>query len=248
MDAVYLDLQKAFDKVSHAKLIFKLAGYGVGGKLLEWIQDFLSDRTQYVTVNGFSSDKIDVNSGVPQGSVLGPTLFLYFINDLPNCVDCGMKIFADDTKAYNDVDNGNESREKVQTCIDRLVSWADTWLMKFNSQKCKVMHLGKNNPRHTYYMCDGEERRVLEPTDVEKDLGVYVDSGLTFEAHINNTVLKANRLSGLLVSTITNKSKIIMIPLFKALVRPVFRIWQPILVSPFKKTYRTIGRSTEKVH
>ena len=233
VDAIYLDLQKAFDTVSHSKLICKLAGYGVKGKLLEWIKDFLCERTQYVNVNGFSSGKVNVTSGVPQGSVLGPTLFLYFINDLPDSVDCDMKIFADDTKAYNDVRDDDESRNKVQTCIDQLVSWADKWLMKFNSQKCKVMHLGKNNPNHVYYMKEGENSRVLESTVVEKDLGVFVDANLTFEPHINNTVLKANRMSGLLVHTITNKSKLIMIPLFKALVRPILEygnaVWSPHL-------------------
>ena len=228
IDAVYLDLQKAFDTVSHDHLLHKLKVYGVGGRLWKWIEDFLKGRSQKVNINGIKSEVILVTSGVPQGSVLGPILFLYFINDLPECVDCNVKIFADDTKAYSSVNENIESKFKVQNCIDNLVTWADTWLMKFNGKKCKIMHLGKHNPMHKYYMREGADVRALEATVVEKDLGVFVDPGLTFEAHINNTVLKANRLSGLLIHTITNKSKEIMVPLFKSLVRPVLEYGNPV--------------------
>ena len=228
VDAVYLDLQKAFDTVSHKHLIFKLQAYGIEGKLLAWISDFLTDRTQYVNVNESFSDKSKVTSGVPQGSVLGPTLFLYFINDLPDHVESKVKIFADDTKAYSNVNENEESKRKIQRCIDGLVLWADTWFMRFNGQKCKVMHIGKQNPNHVYYINHGNERKVLEATKVEKDLGVYVDPCLSFESHINNVVLKANRISGLLVRTITNKSKYVMVPLFKTLVRPILEYGNPV--------------------
>ena len=101
VDTVYLDLRKAFNTVPHKRLLTKMEGYGMRGSLLNWIKDFLSDRTQYVSVNGNCSNKVKVTSGVPQGSVLGPTLFIYYINDMPNEVKSHMNIFADDTKVYS---------------------------------------------------------------------------------------------------------------------------------------------------
>ena len=99
VDAIYLDFRKAFDTVPHKRLLSKLWGYGVRGQVLKWVEDFLSDRYQYVSVNDKTSQKIPVTSGVPQGSVLGPVLFIYFINDLPDVIQCVSRIFADDTKA-----------------------------------------------------------------------------------------------------------------------------------------------------
>ena len=103
VDVAYLDFKKAFDSVPHKRLIHKMQGYGVEGNLLNWISDFLKDRTQFVSVNGQESERVAVTSGVPQGSVLGPTLFIYYINDLPEVTESGSKIFADDTKGFNPI-------------------------------------------------------------------------------------------------------------------------------------------------
>ena len=94
------------------------------GKVLDWVEDFLKNRVQYVSINGKSSEKSPVTSGVPQGSVLGPTLFIYFINDLPDKVKCNLKIFADDTKAYREI-NSFEDKLFLQECIDELVEWTN---------------------------------------------------------------------------------------------------------------------------
>ena len=98
VDAVYLDFGKAFDTVAHERLLIKLKGYGVNGKVLSWVKAFLTDRGQKVLVNQSQSDWATVTSGIPQGSVLGPLLFIIFINDLPDCVKSAIKIFPDDTK------------------------------------------------------------------------------------------------------------------------------------------------------
>ena len=155
VDAVYLDVRKAFDTVPHKRLMIKLKGYGITGNILEWIQDFLSRRHQYVNINGCKSEQSEVSSGVPQGSVLGPTLFVYHINDLPQTAHCDVTIFADDTKAYSAVYD-DETRMKLQSDIDKLVQWTDEWL-QFNSDKCKILHLGKNTKQYEYFIKHGSD-------------------------------------------------------------------------------------------
>ena len=175
-----LILKKAFDTVPHKRLLSKLYGYGIRGSILEWIKDFLSNRQQYVSVNGKESGSIPVTSGVPQGSVLGPILVIYFmINYLPDVVKCICEIFADDTKAYSQVSD-DVFHETIQESINAMVEWGDKWLSYFNSDKCKVLHLGKSNPKHPYKMFDGTVLKTLESTECEKDLGVYIDPYLNF--------------------------------------------------------------------
>ena len=246
VDAIYLDLQKAFDKVPHARLLTKLEGYGIQGNLLLWITDFLSERRQYVTVGTESSSEANVTSGVPQGSVLGPTLFIYFINDMPDVLDCMVKIFADDTKAYLPVTKP-EQRLQLQENINKLLHWTNEWQIKFNSDKCKVLHLGKNNPRHVYNMGGN----VLDATEVEKDLGVYIDEGLTYDHHISETVKKGNKLVGMITRFLINKDKEIMVPLFKSLARSVLEygnvIWNPILRKHVNQVESVQQRFTKRV-
>ena len=123
VDCMYLDFRKAFDAVPHKRLLHKIKGYGVRGNILNWVTDFLSNRTQYVSLDGFYSESTNVTSGVPQGSVLGPTLFIYYINDLPDVVDTLLRIFADDTKSYDKIEN-TEDQVKLQNSIDNLVKWS----------------------------------------------------------------------------------------------------------------------------
>ena len=132
MDAIYLDFKKAFDSVPHKRLIEKLKGYGIKGNLLNWIQDFLSDRSQFVTVNNNKSKSVPVTSGVPQGSVLGPTLFVYFINDLPSVCEALVKIFADDAKTFNYI-LSEEDCLKLQRTLNSLKEWSNIWLLDFNA-------------------------------------------------------------------------------------------------------------------
>ena len=141
LDVVYFDFRKAFDSVPHCRLLYKLSCYGIRGKLLSWIRSFLTARRQRVVLNGFSSDWIDVTSGVPQGTVLGPLLFLVYVNDLPDAVQCPLRMFADDTKLFARVTADREVSE-LQTDIDALAAWSRTWLMPFNDEKCKVLHIG----------------------------------------------------------------------------------------------------------
>ena len=233
VDAIYLDFSKAFDSVPHKRLVYKLQSYGIQGNLLQWVNDFLSDRTQYVTINDKQSGTIPVTSGVPQGSVLGPTLFVYYINDLPNATDQLVRLFADDSKAYAEIKTEDDYR-KLQKGIDDLVEWSNRWLMSFNSKKCKVLHIGKNNPQYVYTMSNGDEVSELDSTVCEKDLGVNIDPLLNFDQHITTICNKGRALSGMLLRNLTSRCTDIMIPLFKALIRPHLEYANAVW-SPYKK-------------
>ena len=141
VDVVYLDFSKAFDKISHKKLIQKLKSHGIQGAVLDWIEEWLSNRKQRVSVNGFMSDEKDVSSGVPQGSVLGPILFVIYINDIDDeatAIEL-LRKFADDTKGAKVIKNKDDA-DKLQQCLDKLYDWSIKWSMEFNVKKCKIIH------------------------------------------------------------------------------------------------------------
>ena len=136
--------------------------YGFKGKLLTWVENFLKNRKQRVQVDGSSSDWADVNSGIPQGSVYGPTLFLIYINDLPDVVHNFVKLFADDAKLYAVV-NTVDYAKTVQDDLSRIYNWSDIWQIRFNFKKCSHMHLGKEQQFSTYFMNqNGEPTKIIK--------------------------------------------------------------------------------------
>ena len=149
IDAIYLDFRKAFDAVPHRRLLSKLAAYGIAGNLLTWIGAFLTGRRQQVSVRGCLSQWSPVTSGVPQGSVLGPLLFILYINDVPEVVSSSIKIFADDTKVYRSVSHPPQCQD-LQSDIDLIVDWSDQWQLPFNEAKCECLHVGPRNQEHVY--------------------------------------------------------------------------------------------------
>ena len=221
IDNIYLDFAKAFDTVPHARLLTKLKAYGIDGKFLSWIRNFLSHRRQCVCINGETSDWCAVDSGVPQGSVLGPILFLIYINDLPDLIQSTALLFADDTKVYNLLRNSN-STYQLQNDIDLLTLWAEKWQMRFNIEKCKVLHFGATNPQNNYTMFDPitSVQIPLLKTTCEKDLGVNIDKDLKFSIHTSTQVNKANRILGLIRRSFEYLDKHSFRNLFTALVRP----------------------------
>ena len=238
VDAAYLDFRKAFDLVSHKHLLLKLEKYGIKGQIGKWIQAFLENRKQRVVIRGAESDELSVLSGVPQGSVLGPILFLIYINDLPKCVECPVCLFADDSKIYCRVPNSNNPKpelqnahSKLQKDLNELHTWANKWKMSFNTSKCRVMHLGYGNTKHEYTL-NGE---VLQETTEEKDLGILIDNELTFSKHIRGIVAKANRMLGLIrisfESLEENENVKMFSSLYNTLIRPLLeycvQAWSP---------------------
>ena len=174
-DVFYLHFAKAFDKVPHERLMRKLEAKGVSGKLLAWIGAWLKGRTQLVRVGLAESEYCNVSSGIPQGTVLGPPLFIVFIDDLDEAVaelDILLK-FADDTKGAKEIKSEGDC-EILQKTLDGLVDWANKWAMRFNVKKCKILHLGHNNPGYKYKM--GEEE--LQVVEEERDIGIIVHKGL----------------------------------------------------------------------
>lgn len=232
VDAVYLDFAKAFDSVPHQRLIRKLESYGVNSQLLAWISDFLLGRRQRVKVNGCFSEWAPVSSGVPQGSCLGPVLFVVFINDLPDVVSSMCQMYADDTKVFSRADS-DDFTAQLQRDLDNLVNWADKWQLRFNADKCHILHLGHNNPHHEYRMRkhDTDETVLLQVVEEEKDLGVLVDQDLKFSKHVESQVNKANKILGLIRRSFTHLDKDSMRRLFTALVRPHLEfsnvVWAP---------------------
>ena len=231
VDVMFLDFSKAFDKVPHIRLMSKVRAHGINGTVANWIEEWLSNRKQRVVLNGKESDWIDVLSGVPQGSVLGPCLFLIYINDIDGAIDCVstlIKKFADDTKTAS-VANNLAQCDKFQEQLDNLQRWSDIWQMSFNLDKCVVMHLGKKNPRYSYNL----NGTLMKTTDCEKDIGVYMNSSLKPSSHIAEAVKKANRALGILLKCLTFRDKHHYIRLYKTYVRchleNAVQAWNPWL-------------------
>ena len=226
VDIIFLDFQKAFDKVPHKRLLFKLERIGVDGNVLKWIRGWLHDREQRVVVNGRSSTWQKVTSGVPQGSVLGPLLFLTYINDLDDSVQSSVKKFADDTKLYREVVSDDDVAS-VQRDLDTISKWSSDWQMSFNADKCKVMHVGFHN-RNAPFNLNGQG---IHQVNSEKDLGVYFDSSLKPSKQCAEAARKGNWILGLIRRHFNFLDKDIVVRLFKQLVRPhleyAVQVWNP---------------------
>ena len=228
LDAVLLDFSKAFDKVSHKRLILKLHHYGIRGQVLQWIEAFLSDRTQRVVIDGQMSTPAKVTSGVPQGTVLGPLLFLVFINDLPAAVSSTTRMFADDCLMYRSISSIDDTKQ-LQEDLDNLQQWESDWLMSFNPDKCEVMSItNKKMPIHASYSIHGHQ---LKSTNCAKYLGVNISSNLSWSQHINQTVKKANSSLSFLRRNIGHCPQQIKSQAYTTYVRPILEYascaWAP---------------------
>jgi len=246
VDVIYLDFQKAFDKVPHQRLLLKLKAHGIGEGLVNWIEKWLTDRRQRVIVEGETSNWKPVLSGVPQGSVLGPILFLIYINDLDDGVSSKVLKFADDTKVFRKVKR-NADTHILQDDLAKLVKWSEKWQMLFNFGKCKCMHIGHGNVDEEYKMGD----TILGKTRKEKDLGVTVSADMKISEQCGIAASKGNQILGLIRRTITYKERQLIVPLYKAIVRPhleyCIQAWRPYRKKDIDKLERVQRRATKLI-
>ena len=197
---VFLDISKAFDRVWHKGLLFKLRSNGIDGPLLNLIENYLHNREQRVVLNGQTSKWANINAGVPQGSVLGPLLFLIYINDLPNGLQSNVKLFADDTSIFSVVNDANISCKELNDDLLKIYKWAYQWKMSFNPDPNKTAtevifsHKSIQHPHPAIYF----NNFPISNKPCTKHLGMFLDSKLNFNTHINDKICKANKGIGMI--------------------------------------------------
>ena len=224
----------------------KLKAHGIGDSITDWIEQWLTDRRQRVVVDGEVSNWKSVLSGVPQGSVLGPILFLIYINDLDESITSNVLKFADDTKLFRKV-NTDGDKQHLQNDLDRLVKWSEKWQMLFNFGKCKCLHTGHGNLNVNYKM----GATVLGTTVKEKDLGVTISADMKVSEQCGIAASKGNQILGLIRRNITYKGKKLIIPLYKAIVRPhleyCIQAWRPYRKKDIDTLERIQRRATKMI-
>jgi hypothetical protein len=234
IDSVYLDFRKAFDSVVHSKLLVKCESYGLSGKVLRFLRSFLTGRWQRVIVGDCASSWLPVKSGVPQGSVLGPLLFLLYINDLPDVLQCSTcKLYADDSKIYGPLRRSEESSRLIQHDITSIHIWCENWQIQLNSSKCELLKIGSTSANEgSSYSLGGSKIKV---SSLVKDLGVLVSSKLNFREHCAHIVSKASRKCGLMYHAFVSRDVKFMITYFVTHVRPILEynceVWSPFLLA-----------------
>ena len=192
VDIAILDFSKAFDTVPHRKLLHKLESYGINGPILKWLKCFLTERSMKVVLEGASSCVTSVDSGVPQGTVLGPLLFLCHINDLPNAVTSQVRLFADDCLLYREI-NSFADHTKLQNDLNNLQLWAENWGMRFNASKCYILSL-QSKSNFFYNLCN----TILKTVPTNPYLGILLSEDMKWSAHIDKISKKANTTLGFL--------------------------------------------------
>jgi hypothetical protein len=216
---VFCDQSKAFDRVWHHGLLFKLKGIGITGSLFDWFTDYLNQRKQRISIMGVFSEWGNIEAGVPQGSVLGPLLFLIYINDITENIKSGIKLFADDTSLFVMIDNNiNEATTQLNTDLETLKQWASTWLVSFNPKKTKSMYVTlKRNVNVIPLTFDGQ---VLENVPHHKHLGLELNSTLTWKDHIDPVTANASKKLNLLAHLKHLLDRKTLLTMYLSFIRP----------------------------
>ena len=200
--SVYLDISEAFDRVWHEALIYKLKICGVSGNLLLLLKSFLSDRKQRTVLKGQASTWGNVSAGVPQGSILGPLLFLIYINGLTYSLKCNVKLFADDTSLFTAVQDPNLAASDMNHDLDHIALWARNWRMSFNpnpqKQAVELIFSRKKPKTHPMILFNASP---VSTVDQHKHSGILLDSKLSFSAHIQAAINKSRKAMGMLKFT-----------------------------------------------
>ena len=241
-DVIYFDFSKAFDSVNHDIILKKLKEqYDINGYLLQFIKEYLKDRKQAIIIDGKFSSFSSVQSGVPQGSILGPLLFVLFINDIVNVIskDTNILLYADDMKIFREIRCAND-HTTLQSDIDSLEHWAQVNKMIFHPDKCKVLHCSL---KHNH--SNGERQYTLgntplDPTYEEKDLGVIILPNLKWNRQHTKLLNKASQKLGLLrrncsFSNNTNHRRILYLAIIRSQFEHCSQIWRPVSKTHIEK-------------
>ncbi len=246
-DIIYLDFSKAFDRVPHERLIRKVEAHGIRGNISKWIKAWLTGRRQRVSINGTKSEWADVKSGVPQGSVLGPLLFIIYINDLDTEINSRLSKFADDTKIGRAI-HSDDDANALQRDLDNLCEWTDKWQMRFNTEKCKVINVGRTNDNNNYKLVND----TISHSSCERDLGVMVTKDLKPRQQCIKVRNKANRILGFISRSVSNRTDKVILQLYLALVRPhldyAVQFWCPAYKMDIHSLESVQRRMTKMIH
>ena len=231
-DVVYLDFAKAFDKVDHKRLLKKLKSLGITGKVYNWLEDFLQKRTQKVVVEGQVSDSAPVISGVPQGTVLGPVLFIVFINDLTEVIKHSqLLIFADDSKITKKIET-LEDHKKLQEDIHSAITWSMVNNMELNMDKFQLVQSGEHPELKIEYKINSDNS--IKNSDVVKDLGIHVTPTLSWDYQITKMINDSKKMSNWILRTFTTRNSEILLYLYKTFVIPKLeygsQVWTPYMI------------------
>lgn len=229
-DTIFLDFSKAFDSVNHSRLLYKLSKLNIDSLVLTWIDRYLCDRSQATMVNGCLSSFVSVRSGVPQGSVLGPLLFLIFINDLSNCVSSSFRLFADDCVIYRSISSSSDS-VALQRDLNLIHSWCCDWLLFLNVSKCSHVSFTRSKQPYVHtYTLGGSP---ISKSSSYKYLGVHLSFDLTWTNHINTLINETNRKFGFLRRHLKFAPSSVKILAYTTLLRPKLEyassVWDPHL-------------------
>ncbi len=247
VDTMILDFSKAFDTVPHKRLLHKLKNYGIKGPILQWISSFLTQREMCVVVEGEKSPNVTVDSGVPQGTVLGPLLFLCYINDIPNSVKSQIRLFADDCLLYRPI-NSFKDHDILQQDLDNLQKWANDWGMKFNAKKCFL--LSSRNKSSYFYSINNQ---ILQRVQDTPYLGIIISEDLKWKTHITKITKRANSTLGFLRRNLRHCPQPCRKNAYIALVRSKLEygsvVWDPYLqgdVDRIERVQRSAARFITK--
>ena len=249
-DVIIMDFAKAFDKVPHRRLLYKLGYYGIRGSTHKWISSWLSERSQKVVLDGQASDPVPVLSGVPQGSVLGPVLFLIFINDLPDNIRSSVRLFADDCVLYRNIKSPIDC-QILQDDLNSLSQWETDWQMKFNVAKCHYMRVTRHLPDKQILFDYTLHQQKLEQVQSAKYLGLTITDNLDWGQHVSEISCKATKTMGFLKRNLALAPKHTKEVAYKTLVRPQLEYaaptWNPyhkLQIQEVEKVQRTAARWT----
>jgi hypothetical protein len=233
-EIVYVDYAKAFDSVCHSKLLLKLKSYGISGPLLSWLHAFFTSRNFRVKIGNSFSGSFNIQSGVPQGSILGPLLFLIFINDLPDCINSTCKMFADDVKIYRSLDDPVSDFYELQKDLDQLADWSSKWQLNISGDKCAVLHL--KFLHEAFLRINGT---ILPSASSSlRDLGVYFSSDFSWSSHCKIICAKAMKIVNCILRSLAFKNLLHYRTAFVFYCRPILeyctQIWAPHEISDIR--------------